>query len=94
MADRTLTPATHFVSEQQIGFVSQTFIAKATMLIQMIQAHVDNEDDEGLMVFLDLEKAFDRCSWSYLRTALQKLRFHESYCRWTDLLYDDNNCPK
>eukprot|EP00965_Chrysotila_dentata_P048694 1615834-Pleurochrysis_carterae.AAC.1 len=55
----------------------------------MIQAHLDNEDEEGLLVFLDLEKAFDRCSWGYLRGALRKLRFHESYCKWIDLLYDD-----
>eukprot|EP00965_Chrysotila_dentata_P007615 248049-Pleurochrysis_carterae.AAC.1 len=94
IAKRTLTPATQFVSGQQIGFVPHTFIAEATMLIQMIQAHLDNENEEGLLVFLDLEKAFDRCSWSYLREALRKLRFHESYCRWIDLLYDDNNCPK
>eukprot|EP00965_Chrysotila_dentata_P031523 1051242-Pleurochrysis_carterae.AAC.2 len=87
IAKRTLTPATHFVSEQQIGFVPHTFIAEATMLIQMIHAHLDNENKEGLLVFLDLEKAFDRCSWSYLRMALRKLRFHESYCRWIDLLY-------
>eukprot|EP00965_Chrysotila_dentata_P146425 4834702-Pleurochrysis_carterae.AAC.1 len=94
LAKRTLVPATQFVSEQQIGFVPNTFIAEATMLIQMIQAHLDNSDDEGMLVFLDLEKAFDRCSWTYLREALRKLRFHESYCRWIDLLYDDNNCPK
>eukprot|EP00965_Chrysotila_dentata_P104724 3459002-Pleurochrysis_carterae.AAC.1 len=60
----------------------------------MIQAHLDKEDEEGLLVFLDLEKAFDRCSWNYLRTALRKLRFHKNYCKWIDLLYDDNNCPK
>eukprot|EP00965_Chrysotila_dentata_P147865 4881024-Pleurochrysis_carterae.AAC.1 len=77
LAKRTLVPATQFVSEQQIVFVPNTFIAEATMLIQMIQAHLDSNDDEGPLVFLDLEKAFDMCSWMYLRKVLRKLRFHE-----------------
>eukprot|EP00965_Chrysotila_dentata_P162490 5365986-Pleurochrysis_carterae.AAC.2 len=29
-----------------------------------------------------------------VRTALRRLRFHDSYCKWIDLLYDDNNGPK
>eukprot|EP00965_Chrysotila_dentata_P006224 202999-Pleurochrysis_carterae.AAC.2 len=60
----------------------------------MIQAHLDKEDEEGLLLFLDIEKAFDRCYWDYLRTAFRKLRSYKNYCKRIDLLYDDNNCPK
>eukprot|EP00965_Chrysotila_dentata_P139718 4619611-Pleurochrysis_carterae.AAC.1 len=40
---RVMTLGTQFVSGQQIGFVPHTFIAEATMLIQMIQAHLDKK---------------------------------------------------
>eukprot|EP00965_Chrysotila_dentata_P095836 3167838-Pleurochrysis_carterae.AAC.1 len=65
VAKRTLTPATHFVSGQQTGFLPHTFIAEATILVWLIQAHLDNNDREGLPIFLDLEQASDRCSRSY-----------------------------
>ena len=66
---------TQFVSDNQIGFVPRTFISESTMLIKLIQAHLDSIDEGGLLVFLDLEKAFDRCSWSYLHRAMRSLRF-------------------
>eukprot|EP00965_Chrysotila_dentata_P032311 1077046-Pleurochrysis_carterae.AAC.1 len=60
----------------------------------MIQAHLDKIQEEGLLIFLDLEKAFDRCSWSYLRQAVSALRTTANYKAWMNMLYDDNNPPK
>eukprot|EP00965_Chrysotila_dentata_P169885 5607716-Pleurochrysis_carterae.AAC.1 len=59
----------------------------------MIQAHLDNVQEEGLLIFLDLEKAFDRCSWSYLREAISAIRTTANYKTWINMLYDDNNPP-
>ena len=69
---------TVFVSNDQIGFVPRTFIAESTMLIKLIQAYLEHKDEGGILVFLDLEKAFDRYSWAYLHKALRALRFHAS----------------
>eukprot|EP00965_Chrysotila_dentata_P175656 5798774-Pleurochrysis_carterae.AAC.1 len=59
----------------------------------MIQAHLDNVQEEGLLIFLDLEKEFDRCSWSYLRDAISAIRTTSNYNTWINMLYDDNNPP-
>ena len=32
------------------------------MLMKLIQAYVEHEDEEAYFLFLDMEKAFDRCS--------------------------------
>ena len=79
-----------FVSEEQIGFMPRTFIAEATNMVKMLQAQLDNiidDDDGGIMFACDMEKAFDRCSWSFLRTAIKKLRFTTGFQQWFDVLY-------
>ena len=55
---------------------------------------MDAIDEGGLFIFLDLEKAFDRCSWSYLHKALRALRFTSEFTTWTDILYDTTHPPK
>ena len=41
----------------------------------MLQTFAEEEDLEALCIFLDFEKAFDRCSWDYLRDAIRNLGF-------------------
>ena len=93
LAKRSLKLVTQFVSEEQIGFVPNTFIAESAMFIQLMQAHLDTVDDGGVMMFLDMEKAFDRVSWRFLKRALVALRFTSQYTSWIDLLYSDKYAP-
>jgi hypothetical protein len=41
-------------------------IAEATHLTELIQKYLDDTDEDGLILALDWEKAFDRCSWQQL----------------------------
>ena len=52
-----------FVSRDQNGFVPDGFIAENIMRLQLIQQLIEEENSEALFVFLDMEKAFDKCSW-------------------------------
>ena len=45
-----------FVSRPQTGFVPQRQITDNTMLCKLIQAYLDETDEEGLLLFLDIEK--------------------------------------
>ena len=85
---------TQFVSDNQIGFVPRTNIAEAAMLIQLMQAHLDHIEEGGILVFLDLEKAFDRCDWAYLHKALRSLRFTSPFTSWIDMLYKEEKGVK
>ena len=42
-------------SDDQNGFVPNAFIAENLLRIQMIQAYLDEEDQEGLFIFLDMD---------------------------------------
>jgi hypothetical protein len=32
---------------------------------------VDNEDEEGVIIFVDLQKSFDRMEWGWLNYAME-----------------------
>ncbi len=67
LAMRMNEAVVQFVSKCQTGFVPDSFLPENTMLLNMIQQHLENEDDaDNYLVFLDMEKAFDRCSWDFL----------------------------
>ena len=53
-----------FVSPQQTGFVQHSFIAENLMLLKLLQTKIEEEDEEAIYLFLDMEKAYDRCSWA------------------------------
>ena len=42
-----------------------------------MQEYVDTYDKEALLVLLDMEKAFDRCSWEFLKKAMDKIGLKE-----------------
>ena len=79
-----------FVSDPQNGFVPHGFIAENTVLLKLLQAHLEEPDEDGkkaeaLMVFLDMEKAFDKVSFDYVREALPALGFTSGCTDFTDL---------
>jgi hypothetical protein len=63
---RMKTVLDSFVSKEQLGFVPKRNIAEAPHLTKLIQYYLDDKDEDGLILVLDWEKAFGRCSWRYL----------------------------
>ena len=60
LAQRMKTVVHQFVSETQKGFVPSTFIGDCSMLLNLLEAYL-NEDQEnrgGIFLFLDMEKAW------------------------------------
>ena len=49
------------ISPNQLGFVTNRVITEASHLTKLIQAYLDETDEDGLLIALDMEKAFDRC---------------------------------
>ena len=72
LARRMLRVVHEFVDESQKGFVPHTVIQDATMLTSLIEQYINDDcvNRKGLMVFLDMEKAFDRVSHDELFAVL------------------------
>ena len=63
------------VSKEQLGFVPGREIHESTLFLKLLQAKMEEDDVEGLIIALDWEKAFDRVSWDYLHQATEALGF-------------------
>ena len=78
------------ISPEQTGFVPGRHIQWNTHLLNLIEAYLNETDEEGLFIFLDWEKAFDRCSWPYLHKAARALGLSDNMCEWLRMLYDED----
>ena len=61
--------------------------------MKLIQAYLDEEDDEGFILALDWEKAFDRVSWDYFHSALEALNFGPAFRRMVGSLTNSDHPP-
>ena len=81
------------ISKENTGFSPGRFIAENTHQMKLMQQLLEDENSAGMFVFLDLEKAFDRVSWKYLKEALQRLGFGPDFVKWIHILYDETYPP-
>ena len=75
MVSRMKTVCESFVSRPQVGFVPKRVIGEATHLLKLIQAYLEETEEEGLILTLDWEKTFGRRSWDYPHLAFEALNF-------------------
>ena len=71
LAKRLAKYMNEFASLNQNGFVPKRNIFDNIHLTQLVQAYIDERDEEGLIIFLDIEKAFDSVSWDYMHKAMK-----------------------
>ena len=90
LASRMNEAVTQFVSDPQTGFVPDSFLPENTMLLKLIQDWADDENQELYFLFLDMEKAFDRCSWDFLLEALEAIGMDQNFVNFVKLAYSDD----
>ena len=81
-------------STNQNGFVPGRLLFDNYFLSQLVQAYIDEVDDRGLMIFLDIEKAFDTVSWAYMTEAMTRLKIGPTFMRWIELMYNPSTPPR
>lgn len=84
----------YVISTEQLGFVPGRHISEATHLINLIQAYLEDTNEEGIILTLDWEKAFDRCSWDYYHKALKALGFRPHFITYATLLSNPAHPPR
>ena len=87
------TAVVQFVNDPQNGFVPNSFLPGNIMLLKLLQAYAEQEDMDAYFVFLDMEKAFDRCWWDFLIDALQAIGFGDGFINYVKLMYSHDHPP-
>ena len=66
LAERLKVVLPKLIHSDQKGFVKGRNISEANRLIQDVIEYTDREDDDGIIIFLDQQKAFDRVEWVWV----------------------------
>ena len=88
LANRIKTFLPKLINEDQKGFVSGRNIQDANRLIQDIIENSDMNNEEGSIIFLDQEKAFDRVEWEWIYKCLNGFNFGEKYIKWIIMILE------
>ena len=78
----------------QLGFVPGRIIQEGTHLLKLLQAALDESNEEGIIVAADWEKAFDRASWKYIHDAAEALGFGKYMRGALSTMYNDEAPPE
>ena len=82
---RTVLPLV--ISENQTGFIMNRYIGDNIRLIYDLIHHLNVNNLPGLLLSLDLEKAFDSVDWTFMHKVLVSFGFGNDICRWIKVFY-------
>jgi hypothetical protein len=86
LAERLKNVLTKLIHPDQNGFVKGRNTSEANRMIQDIIQYADKENEEGIIVFLDQQKAFDRVEWGRVDFVFKTYNFGEKYRGWIQML--------
>ena len=85
-AARLSSVANKLILPEQTGFMSGRHIGSNILLVQGVL----DLAEEGCVIMLDQEKAYDRVCWSFLRRALERYGFGPAFRAAISTLYKDS----
>eukprot|EP00253_Pinus_taeda_P002612 PITA_02612 len=78
------------ISPEQTGFVEGRQILDGLVVTEEMIHSLNQKKQRGMMIKLDLSKAYDRLSWRYLRMVLEAFGFEQ---RWIEWVYNMISIP-
>ena len=86
MADRIKKYLPFLISTNQTAYVEGRFISEGGRLFSDILQVTDFLNLRGLVVTVDIQKAFDSVNHLFLITALKKFGFGKEFIKWIQIL--------
>lgn len=77
----------HLIHYDQSGFVENRNISFALRTVQDIMEITNMNNDSGLLLLIDFEKAFDTINITFLKQVLNRFNFGPSFRQWIDTFY-------
>ena len=76
-------------SDVQTGYIEGRFIGENNRMISDIIHFTAEQNQEGIALFIDFEKAFDSLEWAFLPKALDVFQFGSDFKNWVRILYSN-----
>jgi exonuclease III len=70
------------ISKEQSGYVEGRQIMDSVILANEVVHSLKTSNTPGMLIKLDLSKAFDRLSWQYMRAVLDSFGFSKEWVDW------------
>jgi hypothetical protein len=72
----------YLISNEQSGYVEGRQIMDSVILAHEVIHSLKSSRTPGMLIKLDLSKAFDRASWKYIRAVLDSFGFAQEWIKW------------
>jgi len=90
LANRLKPLLPKLINENQTAYIKGRCITQNIRLLLDVMTYTETENIPGILLFLDLRKAFDSVEWNFLFRVLEKYNFGNEYISWIKTIY--NNC--
>jgi exonuclease III len=78
------------IHADQVAYLKDRFIGQNIRSILDIMDYTKLEDKNGIIAFLDFEKAFDTIRWSVIEDSLKAFNFGDNIRQWVQTIYNNN----
>jgi hypothetical protein len=89
LANRCRKILPDIISPDQTGFVPNRQIGSNIIMAQNIISQLKENQEEGMMMGIDYEKAFDTIEWSYIINSMEIFNFPPKFIQWIKILYNN-----
>ena len=77
------------VNKDQTGYIKKRYIGQNIRLVQDVVHYAKTYKQNGIVLFLDFEKAFDSIEWNFIYCSLEKFNFGNGFITWIKTLYSN-----
>ena len=87
LAHRLQRVISKIVSTDQNGYIKNRFLGFNIRQIQDIIDYAEDINLDGILFFLEFQKAFDSIEWNFMNMTLKKFGFGDLFIKWVTILY-------
>jgi hypothetical protein len=77
------------MSNDQSAYIKGRFIGLNARIISDVFEYCENCNEDGILIFLDFQKAFDSVEWKFMLKALTSFNFGINFLKWLNILYTE-----
>ncbi len=89
LANRLQNVIKSIIHPGQVSYIKGRFIGCNIRLIEDVIHYYDMYNEEGLLLMLDFQKAFDSLEWNFIYKALKMFNIGDSFIKWIQTLYSE-----